>query len=54
MEEGRSKANQFAALLGCSTENTKTTVECLQHRPAQQIVKQCWKYQVTVMINSQA
>jgi carboxylesterase type B len=45
MEEGRSKANQLGALLGCSTGNTKTMVECLRHRPAQQIVKQCWNYQ---------
>jgi len=52
MEEGRSKANQLGALLGCSTENTKTMIECLRHRPAQQIVKQCWNYQVTVVINA--
>jgi hypothetical protein len=49
MEEGRSKANHLGALLGCSTGNTKTMVECLRLRPAQQIVKQCWNYQVIVI-----
>jgi hypothetical protein len=53
MEEGQAKANQLGALLGCSTENTKTMVECLRHRPAQQIVKQCWNFQVTMVTDTQ-
>jgi hypothetical protein len=50
MEEGRAKAQQLGALLGCSTQNTKEMVDCLRHRPAQQIVQQCWNFQV-MMVN---
>ncbi|KAJ9595642.1 hypothetical protein L9F63_013172, partial [Diploptera punctata] len=40
MEEGKAKAEQLAAALGCTTKTTKEMVKCLRKRPAYKITQQ--------------